>query len=120
MSKQLFIESILITVAQGETEGYAELELLQEVDLYGIIVFPQDGARLGDVGKLEVVHPQAGIVGSYSNNALISPKSDQIEIKVERNEEDPATLSAGLKIRFTYIATDGAGRDCIVWLRVRK
>ena len=118
MAKQIFIEGVKLNIPVGSTSGNADLTMTYSAELHGCILFPQL-AVIGDICKIEIVHPQAGVVASYSNNAYISPRATEIEIKAE-SKDNPNELSTGLIIRTTYVAVDALGRDLIVWFRFKK
>jgi hypothetical protein len=118
VSRDLYIYSIKLEVGPGSAQGTADISFDTEVELHGIILFPQDPAY-EDTINLEVVHPQLGVLSSYSNGAHLGNKTDKIEIMID-SRESQALMPPGLILRSTYLAIDTSGRHCIVWFRLRK
>lgn len=110
------IKGFNLEISQGHSTGTVEWDLTQGIGLYGMIMFPI-GAVFGDLGKVEVIHPQAGVVGEYGKNCPIPPVG---KIDVEGNAENAVEIPAGLKLRFTYTAVDENGRKLTLWVKYQR
>lgn len=110
------IKGFNVEVGVGQTQGTAEWELTESVDLYGMILFPLD-AKFGDAGKIEVVHPTAGTIATYGEDVPIPPVE---KIDVEGEPGNAVEIPAGLTLKFTYTAIDTVGRKCILWAKYKR
>jgi hypothetical protein len=114
-SNALYVSSLIAQIPVGEDSIVVEKEFEYGTKPTGAIVFVSN-CKYGDIGKLEIVHPTAGVVGEVGMVHL--PEGNR-EITV--TVEDATTeVSVGLKYRLTLTAIDTLGRDVIVWLLVKR
>ena len=89
----------------------ADTDASQEVDLsYNETVYIKDwfmicrGAPFGSYIDVEIVHPTAGVVGSFCKKVFLL---DSFPIPL--NTEDRCCIEVGLKVRVTVYNSDGTG-----------
>jgi hypothetical protein len=114
-SDQLYIGSLLVQIPAGQSSATTDKSFAFGTKPVGAIVIVAD-CKYGDVGKLEVIHPQAGVVGELGTVHLPEGQRDITVANLNPNTEVPV----GLSYRFTLTAVDTNGRNIILWLLVKK
>lgn len=112
---QLYVSSLLATIPAGQNSVVVETSFAYGTKPAGAIVIVAD-CKYGDMGKLEIVHPQAGVVGDLGTVHLPEGHREITIANLNPNTEVPA----GLLYRFTLTAVDTLGRNVIIWLLVKK
>ena len=114
-SDTLYVSSLLATIPAGQSNKVVDTSFAFGTKPAGAIVIVAD-CKYGDIGKLEIVHPQAGVVGELGTVHLPEGQREISIVNLSPNTEVPV----GLLYRFTLTAVDTNGRNVIIWLMVKK
>lgn len=114
-ANQLYVGSLLVQIPSQSTSAVGDIAFDFGTKPSGAVIILED-CQYGDTGKIEIIHPQAGVIGELGNVHL-PPGKREVNIIVE----DPNTdVPVGLSYRFTLSASDSNGRNVIIWLLVKR
>lgn len=111
------LKSFRLVIEEGQTSNSIEWLPSNTIPttLVALHVFPIN-AVLGDVVKVEVIHPIAGVIAEYAKDTYLT--TEVVHLSFDRS--DALDILAGLTIRFTYTAINDTGRDFIMWVRFKQ
>lgn len=96
-----YADAIEATVTAGTTSDI-DYELADDMLLHGGSILMVKNAAWGDYVKLQIVHPQAGVLATFVNKWFID---DTVRAQTSPTVNYPGKVVTGLKLRIKYTST---------------